>query len=172
MDLIIERLDKSRHNRDAFSCGKEDLDVFIKQHANQNQKLGISNVYVAVLPDDNAPKKIIYGYYTLSSGQIHYEDLPQQQKIKLPKYPIPIVRIGKLAVDINYQKKGIGAFLLFDAFANILKSAEAAACYAVVVDAKDEAAKLFYQQYGFVELQHSGLTLFLPLQTIDLVDRA
>ena len=168
MDLIIERLDKSKHNRNEFDCGKEELHTFIKLHANNNQKLNISVTHVAISQDDSNQNKSIYAYYTLSSGHITYDELPDKLKSKLPKYPVPIARICRLAVDESHQKQGIGEFLLFNAFSNILESAKKIAIYAIVVDAKDAEAKAFYKQYGFIELQRSALTLFLPLKTIQL----
>ncbi len=166
MDLIIEQLGTALHDRKTFDCGVEELNIFLKQHANQNQTKNISKTYVAVVAVSADNRKKIYGYYTLSAGHIQYDQLPENVKAKLPKYPTPIGRIGRLAVDKEYKGQGIGGFLLHDALTNVLNIAEKMVVYAVVVDAKNNDAKLFYKKYGFTELQESELTLFLTIDTI------
>lgn len=169
MDLITEQLDKNDHNRNAFDCEIDELNAFLKLHANQNQSKNISTTYVAVSPIDFENPKAIYGYYTLASGQINCDQLPATVKAKLPKHPVPIARIGRLAVDKNYKKKGVGGFLLHNALTTILTISKKIGTFAVVVDAKNHAAKAFYKNYGFIELQDSALTLFLPVKTIESI---
>lgn len=166
MDLIVEPLNTAVHDRNSFDCGIQELNLFLQQQANQNQHKHISKTHVAVAYDGKDPFKKIYGFYTLSAGQIHITDLPGEIRAKIPRYPIPIVRIGRLAVDKAYRKQGIGGFLLFDAFSKVLTIADQIGLFSVVVDAKNQAAKAFYQGYGFSELQDSTLTLFLTLNTI------
>ena len=166
MDLIIEQLDTTLHDRKAFDCGVDELNVFLKQHANQNQSKNMSKTYVAVVAVSADQHKKIHGFYTLSAGQIECSHLPETLKPKLPKYPVPIARIGRLAVDKNHQGRGTGGFLLHDALTRVLNIADRMGIFAVVVDAKNENAVSFYKNYGFIELQHSGLTLFIPVNTI------
>jgi GNAT superfamily N-acetyltransferase len=166
MDLIIEQLDTALHDRKTFDCGVEELNIFLKQHANQNQTKNISKTYVAVVAVSADDRKKIHGYYTLSAGHIQCEQIPEKIKAKVPKYPIPIGRIGRLAVDKEYKGQGIGGFLLHDALANVLNIADKMGVFAVVVDAKNDNAKSFYKKYGFIELQESELTLFLTIDTI------
>lgn len=166
MDLFTEQLDKDLHDRSSFDCGVIELNNFLKLHANQNQSKNLSKTYVAVLPHKTKSLKPILGYYTLSSGQVNCEQLPENIKIKLPKHPVPVARIGRLAVDKDYKKQGIGSFLLHDAFSSILGIAKKIGTFAVVVDAKNDKAKAFYKKYGFLGLQESALTLFLPIKTI------
>lgn len=166
MDLIIELLDTASHDRKTFDCGIEALNIFLKLHAYQNQIKNISKTYVTVVAVSEAEPKKIYGYYTLSAGHIQYEQFPEKIKSKLPKYPIPIGRIGRLAVDKEYKNQGIEGFLLHDALIKILSIADKIGVFAVVVDAKNEDAKLFYKKYGFTELQESEFTLFLAIDTI------
>jgi GNAT superfamily N-acetyltransferase len=166
MDLIIEQFDSALHDRKAFDCGVAELNIFLKQHANQNQTKNISKTYVAVVAVSVDDRKKIYGYYTLSAGHIQCDQLPESIKSKLPKYPIPIGRIGRLAVDKEYKGQGIGGFLLHDALTSLLNIADKMGVFAVLVDAKNDDAKLFYKKYGFIELQGSGLTLFLTTDTI------
>lgn len=166
MDLIIEQLNTTSHDRKSFDCGVDELNIFLKQHANQNQSKNMAKTYVAVVAVSADDHKKIYGYYTLSAGHIECYQLPESVKSKLPKYPIPIARIGRLAVDKYYKGQGIGGFLLHDAFTNVLSIADKMGVFAVVVDAKNEDARSFYGNYGFTELQDSELTLFLPINTI------
>lgn len=166
MDLITEQLNTTLHDRKVFDCGIEELNIFLKQHANQNQTKNLSKTYVAVVAISADDRKKIYGYYTLSAGHIQCDQLPENVKAKLPKYPIPIGRIGRLAVDKEYKGQGIGGFLLHDALTNILNIADKMGVFAVVVDAKNGDAKAFYKKYGFIELQKSELTLFLTIETI------
>lgn len=166
MDLLIEQLDTALHDRKSFDCGVDELNIFLKQHANQNQIKNISKTYVAVVAVSAVNHKKIYGYYTLSAGNILCDELPEPVESKLPKYPIPIGRIGRLAVDKEHKGKGIGGFLLHDALTNILNIAEKMGVFAIIVDAKNDDAKSFYKKYGFTELQNSELTLFLTIETI------
>lgn len=166
LELITEQLNTTLHDRNSFDCGVNELNVFLKKHANQNHSKNISATYVAVVAVSSDDRKKIYGYYTLSAGHIQCDQLPENIKTKLPKYPIPIARIGRLAVDKDYKGQGIGGFLLHDAFANVLSIADKMGVYAVVVDAKNDDARAFYQNYGFAKLQDSELTLFLPTDTI------
>lgn len=166
MDLIIEQLNTNLHDRKSFDCGVDELNIFLKQYANQNQSKNISRTHVAVVAVSADDHKKIYGYYTLSAGHIECDQLPEIVKAKLPKYPIPIARIGRLAVDKDYKGQGIGGFLLHDSFTNVLSITDKIGVFAVVVDAKNNDAKSFYKKYGFIELQASGLTLFLTIDTI------
>lgn len=168
MDLIIEQLNIDLHDRKSFDCGVSELNIFLKQHANQNQSKNISKTYVAVVAVSVENSKKIYGYYTLSAGHIQCDQLPEAVKSKLPKYSIPIARLGRLAVDKESKGQGVGGFLLHDALSNVLNIADKMGLFAVVVDAKNSDAKAFYQYYGFTELQESELTLFLTIDTIKL----
>jgi GNAT superfamily N-acetyltransferase len=152
MDLIIEQLNTSLHDRKSFDCSVDELNIFLKQHANQNQSKNMSKTYVAVVAVSAGDHKKICGYYTLSVGHIKCDQLPEIVKAKLPKYPIPIACIGRLAVDKDYKGQGIGGFLLHDAFTNVLSIADKMGVFAVVVDAKNNDAKSFYESYGFTEL--------------------
>ncbi len=114
-----------------------------------------------------ADQSRIAGYYTLASASLLLADLPADTRKKLPRYPtVPAVRMGRLAVDQVYQGQGLGGALLADALDRAARAEIAA--YALLVDAKDDAAAAFYQHHGFIALPDSPLTLFLPLATIEL----
>ncbi|MCB0262301.1 MAG: GNAT family N-acetyltransferase [Calditrichaeota bacterium] len=163
--ILFELLDK-KHRRNNFDCGNEALNQFIKSFALQNQKKQVSNTFVAFYPD--APNTIL-GYYSVSSGSLKYDDLPEEIQKKLPKYPIPMILMGRLAVDVSTQGQGIGQKLLMDAFRRAFFAAKEIAAAAVVVNAKDEKAKAFYQKYGFRELTNDPLTLFITMKEISMI---
>jgi GNAT superfamily N-acetyltransferase len=142
-----------------FDCGNDNLNEYLKRYAVKNDAARIGKTFAALTEED-----LIAGYITLSNAQIEREKLPPD--LKLPRYPVPALRIGKLAVSRELQGKGIGAWLLFKALEKAIEIAEIAAVYAVLVDAIDANAKRFYLKYGFIPLQNSEFTLYLPLETI------
>lgn len=146
-----------------FDCGSSVLNTYLKKYAKRNDKSGVSKVMVACQED--VPEKVI-GFYTISAGQMEFSSLPPVYKAKLPRYPIPIVRIGRLAIDLSMQRKGCGEELLMHAFKKIIQVAEKVGIVAVVVDAKDEKLKKFYEKFGFVAFQDRPLSLFIPMQKI------
>lgn len=170
MDLMIEFLDKTRHDRNDFNCGVDELNRYLKNNANQNQNENISKVFVAVQNtiDWEGQLKKIHGYYTLSAGQVSIEQLPDYLKKRMPKYPIPVARIGRLAVDKKYHGQGVGGFILHDALSRILLLADNIGIFSVIVDAK-ENAKSFYEGYGFEPLKENGLIYFMPIKTIQSI---
>src|SRR5665213_2593182 len=158
MDYITEKLDKALHDRNLFDCGVAALNTYLKMHASQNQIKNFSNTYVATSATVSVCPKIIAGFYTLSAGQVDYAELPREANLNLPKYAVPVARIGRLATDINFRGEGLGSFLLHDALKKILEVSKRIGIYAVLVDAKNDEAKSFYQKYGFMTLQESALT--------------
>lgn len=110
----------------------------------------------------------IAGYYTLSQYSVGLETLPEEIVRKLPKYPaVPATLIGRLAVNIAFRGKGVGRFLLMDAFDRCSSASRQVAAATVVVHAKDDAAATFYKKYGFLELPKIPNRLFLPMATIE-----
>lgn len=141
-----------------FHCGIEELDTFIGKYAMQNDKKDIGKSFV--LTDESR----IIGFYTLSNAQIAFGELKESLSKGLPKYPVPCIRIARLAVAEEFQKRGYGAILLKDAILRILNVADHTGIYFVIVDAK-ESFFSFYEKYGFVRLEHD-LTYLLPIATI------
>jgi len=158
--FITETL-SDRHERKEFSCGEEVLDNYMRQYAKQDQKRRVAAVFV--LP---AEKKLIKGYYTLSSTQIPSDILPEKLLKKLPSHPYqPATLLGRLAVAESYQGKGLGEVLLIDALYRSYNLSEQIGSIAVVVDALNKKAASFYENYGFIKLA-GGKRLFLPMKTI------
>src|SRR5207237_10188971 len=111
--------------------------------------------------------KRVFGYYTLATGAIPTSHLPPRVARKLPKHPVPVVLLGRLAVDQAAQGKRLGEYLLMDALRVSLGLSEAVGLFAVEVDAIDEQAKRFYEKYGFTPLADSAYHLYLPISTIE-----
>lgn len=161
-DWAIERLDRS-HDRSAFDCGRPPLDDFLRKLVSQYEKRNLGRTYVAVIP---VTKRVV-GYYTLASGAVTFENLPAEASRKLPRHPVPVALLARLAVDRSMQGRGLGAALLTDALARCLTLAEQIAIHAVAVDAIDEDAAAFYAKYGFVPLEDDPRHLYLPMATIE-----
>ena len=162
-NMVIEPLNAS-HDRVAFHCNAEALDRYIHKQAGQDIKRRINRIFIAALP--NKPKEII-GYYSLSTLSIDLNQLPKKLLRKLPKHPIPAALIGRLAVSKNAQGCGIGKMLLVDAIKRTLSVSDQIALYAMVVDAINDNAKGFYQQFGFARLSDDSPRLFLPLKPFE-----
>jgi GNAT superfamily N-acetyltransferase len=163
MSLIIEPLGK-RHDRGAFSCGVAELDAYLKRLAGQDVRRRIARVFVCT----EEGSEIVLGFYTLSALSIDLSALPEDYARKLPRHPVPAALIGRLAVDRSGQGKGVGRLLLADAIQRTLGASEQVAVYAMVVDAKGEAARRFYLAHGFLSLPDQRMRLFLPLTFVPI----
>lgn len=160
--VIFKKLSRE-FNREDFDCGTESLNDYLKRYALQNLNKDVGVTIVAVA--EEAKKKIL-GYYTVSMAQVELDQLPQDLAEGLPRYPVPAMRIGRLAVDQSARGQGLGGGLLRDALLRALDLSAAVGTCVVVVDAIDEKAKKFYEHYGFVALTGLPLTLCLPVATI------
>ena len=162
----IEIYDKKRHNTKEFQCDVEELDRYLKEQASQESKKKISVTYII----HEVSSEEVIGFYTLSSFAISVHDLSESAIKKLPKYKaLPTVLLGRLAVDRRYQGKRIGEYLLLDALKRSYILSKQIASYAVVVDAKNDKARIFYEKYGFIRLITHPFTLYLPMKTIEML---
>jgi predicted GNAT family N-acyltransferase len=162
--FTIQPFDKRKHNRADFSCEHEALTAYIQKQASQDIKKRVAAVFV--LTRDG---KTIAGYYTLSQYAVDSSSVPDaaMQKLGLPRYKeLPATLLGRLARNLAFRGQGVGEILLMGALKQALAQSERIASMAVIVDAKDEAARAFYQKYGFVELPDHPRRLFLPMVTI------
>ena len=157
----IEALQGS-HDRSQFDCGSEALDRYIRRQASQNTRRNVTRVFVALPEESNE----IAGFYTLSAGSIERNALPEKQAKRLPRYPVPVALLGRLAVDRRWSGQGLGSALLADVLRRVVRASAALAVYAVVVDAKDEQAQAFYEHFGFIELPGAKRRLFYPVEGI------
>jgi GNAT superfamily N-acetyltransferase len=156
-------LDPAIHNREDFDCGVPALNEYLQRYADQNRKLGISSAYVLIEP--RMPERIL-GYYTLSAAEIACSLLDEHERRKLPRYPVPCFRLGRLACRVDERGRGLGKNLLACAIDRCLIARAHVAAYALTVDAKDDDAKAFYRHFGFTPLWGQMLTMYLPLAAI------
>jgi GNAT superfamily N-acetyltransferase len=147
------------HNRQNFDCGRAELDNWLRQVARQHQDKGLSKTFVAV--QDEEPTEIC-GFYALTLAEIDRRFLPDAYQKKLPQR-IPGVRLGRLAVDLRYQKKGLGELLLVDAITRARRIHQDAGVVGLFVDALDDPVSGVYRQYGFMNIPDNPLLLFYPI---------
>ena len=158
--LEEQTLDPERHDRAGFACGVPELDEYLHRFAMQHRRKGVGNVYVLV--DTTAPS-LILGYYTLSAAQVDTADLGGTDRKKLPRYPVPCFRMGRLACRGDRRRQGLGKLLIGCAVERCLQARKQVAAYALIVDAKNLAAKGFYEHYGFTPCPDTPMMLYLPL---------
>jgi predicted GNAT family N-acyltransferase len=158
--LEEHRLDPTRHDCAGFDCGVTVLNDYLSRLATQHRRRGVSQTFVLA---DSAAPSVVLGYYTLSAAQIDASELPVSERKRLPRYPIPCFRMGRLACRADKQGEGLGRLLVACAVERCLKAREEVASYALVVDAKGDAAKAFYEHYGFIACIDRPRTLYLPL---------
>jgi len=164
--FVITSLEK-KHDKEKFQCGIEALDNYLKIQASQDAKKNAAVTYVLTTESSEQ----VFGYYTLSSMGIFPGELPDELIKKLPRYPmLPGILLGRLAVDASGQGKKIGVYLLLDALKRSLSVSDQIGIVAIIVDAKNENAAMFYKKYGFIELPGNPFRLFLPLNTVRKLD--
>jgi GNAT superfamily N-acetyltransferase len=150
------------HDRQAFDCGRSALNAWLYQVANQHQKKGLSKTFVAVREDE--PTRIC-AYYALTLAELDSHRLPDAWRKKMPRRA-PGVRLGRLAVDLRFQGKGLGEMLLVDALTRAQRVYIEAGGIGLFVDAIDEQAANFHKRYGFEAAPDQPLLLFLPVQSL------
>lgn len=151
------------HNRQEFDCGRLELNGWLQQVARQHQDKGVSRTFVAVR--GKAPIRIC-GYYALTLAELENRHLPEAWRKKLPRR-IPGVRLGRLAVDRQYQGKGLGELLLVDALTRARRIYAEAGGIGLFVDALDEQAAGYYRNFGFEASPENPLLLFLSAKVTE-----
>jgi GNAT superfamily N-acetyltransferase len=131
------------HVLDSFDCGKEDLSRFLKRQAWNNQQAHSAQTYVL------AKDLRVLGYYSLAAGAVTHDEATQRVKKGLARHPIPVILLARLAVDVSIHGKGVGSALLKDALMRTAQAADTIGARALLVHAKDESAKAFYQHFTF-----------------------
>ena len=157
--LNIEPL-ATHHDRAGFDCGAASLNDYLKRYARQNAAKDLGVTYVAVAAPGAAS---VAGYYTLIGSSLARAAVPEPG---LPNYPVPAALLGRLAVDQAQQGRGLGRLLLLDALRRAQQMSEGIGLFAVEVVALDEAARAFYEKYGFLSLQDDAFHLYLSMKTI------
>lgn len=148
MPYRIRALD-SGIDTDGFRCGLAALDEYIRRYAGQDVKRGLARVFAAT--PETEPRRLA-AYFTLSAASVSAADLPDALRRKLPRYPVPVALLGRLAVSTAFQGKGLGGVLLADALLKVAHASQVLAMAGMIVDAKDEPAAAFYRHFGFVEM--------------------
>lgn len=145
------------HDTATFDCGQDTLNYWLKHTALKNEKNGASRTFVVC-----DGKKVI-GYYTLAAGSVSHSEVPGKVRRNMPE-PIPVMVLGRLAVDKNHQSKGIGKALLQDALLRVIAISRQAGVKAMMLHALTEEAKSFYIRQGFLESPTNEMTLMIPLK--------
>jgi ribosomal protein S18 acetylase RimI-like enzyme len=154
-----------QHDRENFSCRVETLDRYFSERVSQDVRRRATACYVAL---ENATGRVA-GYYTLAAGGVPLSNMPEDIVKRLPRYPsVPVARLGRLAVDAEFQRQRLGGALLWDAILRALRSE--VAVFAMVVDAKDDHAEAFYRHHGFSALNAADRQLVLPLTKLTAND--
>lgn len=153
-------LDSAVHDREGFDCGVQALDEYIRRFAEQHRRRGISSVFILT---DSARPEYILGYYTLSAAEVDAARLAEADRKKLPRYPVPCFRMGRLACRADQRGRGLGKLLVGCAVDRCLKARQQVAAYALIVDAKDDSSAAFYVHFGFKPFLDAKRTLYLPL---------
>ena len=146
-----------------FSCGKPPLDDFLKQRALKNEGKASRTYVVASQSGEDAGS--VAAYYTLAAGAVSRDDAPNWAKRNMPN-PLPVIVLGRLAVDAKHQGKGIGKHLLREAMQRALEASRQIGARALVVHAIDDEAVSFYVPFGFQAFPTDSRTLFLPIETM------
>jgi len=159
--LRIEKLHRA-HAREDFSCGAPELDRFLIRHALQAQQAGSSLSYVGL--HDEA----VIGFYSLVVGEVRCAEAPERIAKGMPRHPIPLMVLARLAVRGDWQGRRVGAGLLGDALERTMNAADIAGVRALAVHAKDESAAAFYCHFGFVASPTDARHLFMLIKDIRL----
>lgn len=159
--LLIEELGK-QHDRRHFDCGEAALNTFLQTLARQQQDKGISKTFVLV---DSGQPKTILGFFSLTACEVVSEDLPPSLARKYPSRA-PGAKLARLAIDRDQQRQGYGQILMIEAMKKTLVVAENIGIIGFFVDAKSHAARVYYQQFGFIPFRERPLEMFLPLATL------
>ena len=155
----VEKL-TNRHAVEAFDCGSEPLNRYLRQFALPNQSAGGAQTYVASLGGS------VIGYYSLSTGSVEYDQAPARTRKGLARHPIPLIILARLAVDRAWQGHGLAAALLRDALRRIAGAADIIGIRAVMVHAKDDSARRFYAHFNFDPSPTEPLQMFLLVKEI------
>lgn len=158
MTYSIRPLDADARTAD-FKCGELALDEYLQRYARQDIKRGVARVFVACPLEQ---PQVVAGFYTLSAASVAADTLPEKWRKKLPRYPVPVALLGRLAVSQQFHGQGLGSILLADACKRVVAASQTLAVAAIVVDAKSPKAAAFYQHFGFIELPGQPGRWMLP----------
>ena len=156
----VEKLNEA-HDIDAFQCGKEPLDRFLKRFALVNQKAGGAQTYVVC-----RGQRRVVGYYSLAVGAVEHAEAPGRISRGLARHPIPVMLLARLAVDRTEQGQGLGKALLKDGLLRTAQAADIAGIRALLVHAKDDEARVWYENLEFEPSPTDPYHLFLLMKDL------
>lgn len=164
-----QKLDTRKHQRESFECSNSLYSIFLKQYANQQQKRGECNVYVFLESDGTS----IIGYYTLTPTTLEITDLPIKLNKQYGRNTLGCTLLGMLAVHRDYEGKGLGRILIFDAMKRVISQTEVGASSAhLVLDADNPELVAWYEKLGFVPTTSNPMRLYMPFAKIEAVLKA
>ena len=163
---VIERISKS-HDTRGFDCGDATLDEFLKDSAKRSDETGFARTYVAIRAGDKA----VSGYYTVRNSHVEFRNPPADVAQRVPKYPVPVVRLAGLAVTRDAKGSGLGAQLLVSALQLSLAVANKIEVQAVAVELEDGQGRKFFEHFGFKRLPESRQHLYLSVKALRLAIR-
>ena len=158
-----------KHDRNAFDCGDESLNEFLRRYARKSHELGGSKTFLAI---DDADNKTVLGFYSLSPASVDYIRTPQMMRRGLARHDVPGFRLARLAVDRSAQGQGLGGQLLLAAGKRCLRASAEVGGVVLVIDAKNDRVAEWYACFGAVSLLDTPLSLVLPLATIEAALKA
>lgn len=151
------------HDRDSFDCGNPELNLYLKRYAYQNHRKAYTRTFVLVADAD--PTRIL-GFYSLCNASVEFAQLPEELAARLPKYPVPAVRLSQLARDVSCKGQGLGAVLLLCAAERALRATRHSGAAMLLIDAADEKAARFYRVNDAMELLDNPFTLVISLESL------
>jgi len=158
-NLRIEKLQRI-HALEEFTCGQPELDRFLIRHALQAQQMNSSQTYVGV------SDKTVIGFYTIVAGEVRHADAPERVVKGMPRHPVPLLILARLAVHNEWKGRGVGAGLLLDALGRTLQVADMVGVRSLAVHAKDDSAAAFYRHFGFAPSPSDSRHLFMLIKDI------
>lgn len=161
-DADFSAIEKLRfdHQTEPFDCGNAELNRFLHRFAFVNQRANTAQTYVV------CQNRRVVGYYSLTVGQADHQDAPARITKGVARYPIPLMILARLAIDTQEQGRGLGAALLKDALLRCVAAADIVGIRALLVHAKDEGARRFYQHFNFQPSPTDPHHLFLLMKDI------
>jgi len=159
----IEPLDRSRHDRAAFSCGDDRLDNFLRTTAGRQHDDDIARVHVSCLDQSI----VVIGYYALNAHFVDASTLPESDRKKLPSYPtIPAIYLSKLRIHHEFQRRGLGTHMMAHAFHRCVEVADIIGAHFLVLDALNERAAKLYRSLGFVDLPGHAPRMLIKMSIV------
>jgi len=161
--VVIDLLTKA-HDRKTFDCGHPAQNEFLKQRARKHAELNFSKTWVAVEEGTST----ILGFVTMSMGNIAFDTLSDDLRIRLPRYPMPVLHVGQLATALYFQGRGIGSILLRFAAEKAIDSSNLIGCFAIELVADNNDALNWYLKRGFFQLAPGSMRLYQSVETLKL----